>query len=110
MEENSILQIPEITPFQFSEKESDYGNTVNLFRGDVNFFVPLVSLVGRNGLDVHISALYRGNISRQVRAQNQESPTSILGLGWYLPIDYIEVDTRQTATDEDNRYYFIKWF
>lgn len=103
-----ILQTPQIQPFQFSNDGNEIDNTVNLFRGDVNFYIPLVSLTGRNGLDLQVSALYRSNVSEQTKNRNLTAPTSILGLGWELPTDRIEVDTNGTGTQDDNKYFFIR--
>lgn len=44
MADSVFLDIPQITPFQFGSDGASVDNSVNLFRGDVNFFIPLVNL------------------------------------------------------------------
>jgi large repetitive protein len=102
-----ILDVPQIQPFQFGSAASGVDSSVNLFRGDVNFNIPLVSLTGRNGLDVQVIALYRSAVSENVKTRNLSAPTSILGLGWHLPTDRIEVQTSGSG-DEDNKYFFVR--
>ncbi|MES2730189.1 MAG: RHS repeat-associated core domain-containing protein [Bacteroidota bacterium] len=106
MANSDILEIPQIQPFQFSTDSKGIDNSVNLFRGDVNFYIPLVSLTGRNGLDLQVSALYRSNVDKQVQTRNLSAPTSILGLGWELPTDRIEVETNGTG-NQYNTYFFV---
>ncbi|WP_372633676.1 hypothetical protein, partial [Fodinibius sp.] len=108
MDSQDILQTPQIHPFQFDNSSDQIAKTVNLFRGDVNFKIPLVSLTGRNGLDLQVAALYKSNISKQAVTRNLTAPTSILGLGWDMPVDRIEVETNGTGTREDNIYYFVR--
>ncbi|NGP89044.1 RHS repeat domain-containing protein [Fodinibius halophilus] len=108
MKSPDILQSPQIHPFQFDNSSDQIAKTVNLFRGDVNFNIPLVSFTGRNGLDLQVAALYKSNISEQAVTRNLTAPTSILGLGWDMPIDRIEVETNGTGTREDNVYYFVR--
>lgn len=103
---SSILQIPELDPFQFSSDRGNVDNSVNLFRGDVCFTLPLLYRKGRNGLDINISALYSSNVSDAIRQRNLEAPVSILGLGWTMPVDRIKV-TRAEGI-ENKIYYFVR--
>src|SRR5207245_8267063 len=99
----NILDIPQVQPFQFDPGgNGSIDKSVNLFRGDVNFFVNLVSRSGRNGLDTHVSALYRSNVAFTATHWNLEAPTGILGLGWHLPFDQIVVNTNGSGTHDDN--------
>ena len=82
------------------------GNSVNLFTGDVALPIPLVSLPGRDGLGVAVSASYSSNTERALQTWNVEAPTGILGLGWSLGFDRIIVDPRGTGTRSDDEYYF----
>ncbi|MBT2765566.1 RHS repeat-associated core domain-containing protein [Paenibacillus sp. ISL-20] len=84
------IQIPEIRTFQFDSKSvGDIKNSVNLFRGDVNFSENIVSLSGRNGLDVNVTAIYLSNVQSQINKTNEQAPTGIMGLGWEMPYDRI---------------------
>ena len=104
----SILQTPEINPFQFDKPVNNIGSTVNLFRGDVNFSMPLVSLNGGGGLDINVSALYQSNVHDIATTRNLEAPTSVLGLGWQLPIASIEVDIQNSGNPQSHKYYFVQ--
>jgi RHS repeat-associated protein len=95
------MAIPEIRSFQFGNE------AVNLFRGDVDLPLTLFSLSGRNGLEVCLSLLYTSNIHTQLETWNVEAPTSIVGFGWQLPRERIEVDVQNTASAVDNLYYYV---
>ena len=102
-----ILDVPQIQPFQFGSPASGVDSSVNLFRGSVGFTIPLVSLTGRNGLDIMIAALYRSDVATAVQTRNLTAPTSVLGLGWSMPTDRIEVRTDGSG-DDGNRYFFVR--
>lgn len=106
MENPNVLQVPQIDPFQFASDGAGTDNSVNLFRGDASFNIPLFSRKGQNGLDVQVNASYRSNVFEAVKKRNLEVPTSILGLGWSMPIDRIEANASGTGS-EDNKYYFV---
>jgi RHS repeat-associated protein len=98
-------QVPAIRSFQFdTDAIGAIANSVNLFRGDVNVALPLLTLPGRNGMDVAVSALYQSNVQGQVDRWNREAPTEILGLGWSLPFDRIEVDPNRSGSLDDHAY------
>ncbi len=100
--------IPAIRNFQFdSDALGKIQDSVNLFRGDVNLPLKLISLTGRNGLDVNVSAVYESNVQNSIDTWNLESPTGILGLGWSLGFDRIVADTNNTGSPYDNRFYLI---
>lgn len=95
---------------EFQLDFSNIGNTqngVNLFRGDITFPFTLLSLPGRNGLDVTITALYDSHVQNTVNTWNLDAPTGILGMGWLLPYDQIVVDTHDSASLYSNDYYFL---
>ena len=99
-------QIPSIRSTQFEENGNDiFKDSVNLFRGDVNLALDLVSLQGRNGLDFKVTASYGSNIKNTINVSNVEKPTGIIGLGWTLPFQRIEVETLGNATSNDNTYF-----
>jgi len=105
MAQNGQSSGPQIRSFQLNDQGvGDLKNSVNLFRGDMGFSADLISLPGRNNLNLSLSASYGSNVQNQVDRWNLEAPTGILGLGWSLPFDSIVVDHAGTTSLEDNRY------
>ncbi|MBN3236812.1 RHS repeat-associated core domain-containing protein [Pectobacterium versatile] len=105
MSDKTNSQIPQIRPTQFGNSENNlFTDSVNLFRGDVNLSLDLVALKGRNQLDVKVTASYGSNVKNEIDQSNVSAPTGILGLGWKLPFDRIEVDERGNASQGDNVY------
>ena len=101
-------EIPEIRLFQFdSQAMGAIKNSVNLFRGDVNFSTPLVELTGRNGLAVKMTGLYQSNVQDSVDQWNLDAPTGVMGLGWTIPYERIEVNGKLTGARDDNDYYLV---
>src|SRR5690242_11210059 len=100
--------IPAIRTFQFDSSSLGHlATAVNLFRGDVNLAQPLFSLPGRRGsagLDVDVSLLYQSNVIRAASLWNRDAPTGVVGLGWDLPMTYIEA-TSSGSPDPDTRSY-----
>lgn len=109
MAEPDLLNVPQIQPFQL-----DGGGTgaiprsVNLFRGDVGFSLGLVSLPGRNGLDVSVCALYRSNVAGAAVRRNLDAPTGVLGLGWTVPVDRITVNTNGSGAPADWDFALVR--
>ena len=101
---------PNINPF--SLKPDNLGaiaNSVNLFTGDLNLPLNMVSLPGRGGLSIELSISYSSfNIENQVDIWNLESPTGVLGLGWNLPYPTIIVDNKQTGARDDDEFYLME--
>jgi len=85
----------------------DVADSLNLFRGDVNLPLPLISLRGRNGLDVALTALYASNVDSQVRPSNRFAPTGVLGVGWSLPRDQIVVENRLSGAAGEEAVYLV---
>jgi hypothetical protein len=77
-------------------------NSVNLFTGDVNLPINLISLA-----DVNVSITYSSNIQNIVDRWCFDAPTGILGLGWSMDYDKIIVDHKGTGTREDDECYLI---
>ncbi|MEG7406330.1 hypothetical protein, partial [Serratia marcescens] len=103
MSDKTNGQIPPVRPSQFESNEKNiFEDSVNLFRGDVNLSLDLVALTGRNQLDVKVTAFYGSNIKNEIYQSNVSAPTGIMGLGWQLPFERIEVDHRDNATPGDN--------
>ncbi|GKV81044.1 hypothetical protein PEC106664_18180 [Pectobacterium carotovorum subsp. carotovorum] len=105
MNNSTNSQTPKIRPSQFEKNINNiFKDSVNLFRGDINLPLELVSLQGRNKLDVKVTASYGSNVKNEIHQSNASAPTSILGLGWKLPFERIEVETRGSASSGDNTY------
>lgn len=96
---------PLLRIFQFDQTSfGEIANWVNMFRGEVGTALPLVSLPGRNGLEVKVSLLYSSNVWNEALVWNQTAPTSVLGLGWKLPIDAIVATPNGTGRIEEYAY------
>ena len=103
---NSSFAIPELSPFQMDQGGAgSLSKNINLFRGDVNFCMNLVTLSGRNGLSIHLSALYESNVREAVQAWNEDAPTGVLGLGWSFAFETIAVEANGTGSSLDNEYF-----
>src|SRR5882724_4587629 len=89
--------IPPIRTFQLdSSSIGQLSSAVNLFRGDVNIPQSLFTLPGRrkgSGLDIDFTILYQSNVYQQVMLWNRDAPTGVIGLGWSLPLTYIQATT-----------------
>ncbi|MDH6115351.1 RHS repeat-associated protein [Kitasatospora sp. MAP12-15] len=82
-------------------------NAVNMFRGEVNLPINLVSLSGRNGLDVNVAAFYSSGVHRAAQRWNLTEPTDLLGLGWSLPFDRITAEHQDSGTNLDDVFYLV---
>jgi len=99
---------PEINTFATNQDNlGAIGNSINLFTGDVNLPLNLISLPGRGGLDVNVSLLYSSNVQNIVDTWNVETPTGILGLGWSMDYERIIVDHKNTGNRDDDDFYLI---
>src|SRR5437879_4076247 len=75
----------EISSFNLSpDNIGSVKNSVNLFTGDLNLPINLVSIAGKEGLSVNVGIIYNSNVQNQVDTWNLDSPAGILGLGWSL--------------------------
>ena len=83
-------------------------NSVNLFSGDVALPISLLTLPGRNGLDVQLGISYSSQVQQTVNKWNLEAPTGILGLGWGMDLPKIVCDHKQTGTRIDDEYYLVE--
>jgi RHS repeat-associated protein len=82
----------------------DIAESLNLFRGDVNLPLPLVSLRGRNGLDVALTAFCVSNVDAAVQPSNRVAPTGVLGVGWNLPRDQVVLADRLSGSADGAVY------
>ena len=98
----------EVSTFAMSpDLAGQLSNSVNLFTGDVNFSLNLVTLKGRNGMYVNVSVVYNSNVQNIVDTWNLEAPTGILGLGWLMNYGKIIVNHKNTGTHSDNEFYLV---
>lgn len=105
---STLSQLPAIRTFQMDGGGiGNIPNAVNLFRGDVNLPLELVSLPGRGDLDVKVAIMYQSNIQNLVDTWNLEAPTGILGLGWNMPYEMIAIDNKTTGSSYDDQYYLV---
>jgi len=105
---STLSKLPAIRTFQMDGSGvSSIPNSVNLFRGDVNLPLELISLPGRGDLDVKVAIMYQSNIQNLVDTWNLEAPTGILGLGWNMPHEMIVIDNKNTGSSYDNEYYLV---
>ncbi len=81
--------------------------TINLATGDLSFPLNLVSIPGRQGLDISLSITYNSNIQNIVDTWNMDAPTGVLGLGWSFPENKVIRDSKGTGTGSDDTYYLI---
>ena len=108
MTEQQSSQAPQIRTFQFNnEAFGEIPSSVNLFRGDVNYSTDLLTLSGRNGLDVTVTALYTSNVGADVKEWNLSRPTGIIGLGWSLGFDRIVAEHGGTLSLAETKYYYL---
>ncbi|MCW3099766.1 MAG: hypothetical protein JWL77_5384 [Chthonomonadaceae bacterium] len=104
----STTAIPSIRPFQFDgDTEGMLKNSVNLYRGRITIPLPLVTMTGRNGLSVTLTALYQGILGAEATTWNMDAPTGTLGMGWELPLEQIVAMPVGTAAKEDTIYYLL---
>ncbi|HAC64987.1 MAG TPA: hypothetical protein DCF68_16010 [Cyanothece sp. UBA12306] len=105
---STLAQLPAIRTFQMDGSGiGSIPNAVNLFRGDVNLPLELISLPGRGELDVKVAIMYQSNIQNLVDTWNLEAPTGILGLGWNMPYEMIAIDNKSTGSTYDDQYYLV---
>ena len=101
-------QIPAIRPFQMDPGGlGAIADAVNLFRGEMNLPLSLVTLPGRGGLQAEARILCSSNVGKQVETWNLVAPTGPLGLGWTLGYDFIALESKTTAAPTENVYYLI---
>ncbi|MGH7453859.1 MAG: hypothetical protein ACRENG_21085 [bacterium] len=107
-QESESTTAPKINTFALGpDARGAIGNSVNLFTGDVNFPLNLVTLPGKNGLDVSVTFSYNSNIQNIVDTWNVAAPTGILGLGWSMDYEKIIVDHKNTGSRFDDDFYLI---
>jgi RHS repeat-associated protein len=82
-------------------------NSVNLYTGQHQESLPLISLAGRGGIGVSLSLDYNGNVRNVVRKENRKAQAGPFGLGFELGVPKIVADHRNT-TDVFDDYYVLQ--
>ncbi len=82
-------------------------DAVGLYSGQAGFTLPLITIPGRNGLDVNVAIAYGGNVALQATTWNRTAPTGILGLGWLLANEGISAPTGQYVAPGERAFTFI---
>ena len=106
----SSPSVPAIRSFQFNASSAgSVKDSVNLFRGDVNLQQPLFTMPGRTeATDVAVSLLYQSNVYHDAMTFNRAAPTGVVGLGWSLPGDAIELQSGPGESPGNRRYVLIR--
>lgn len=103
-------QIPAIRPTQFEAGSiSALKNSVNMFRGDVNFQKALITLPGKpndSTLQLQVSVLCESNVSQDVTTWNLGAPTSVMGMGWSLVGERISAKNTGAASTVGTYYEY----
>lgn len=87
-----LSNVPAIHSFEFDKQAiGNVKSSVNKFRGSISLPIDFLTLPGREGLDVKLSAIYSSSVTNNVRTWNLDKPTGILGLGWEMPLERISV-------------------
>lgn len=103
-----LSQVPAIHSFEFDKNAiGNIKSSVNKFRGSVSLPMDFLTVPGREGLDIKLSALYSSNIRNNLNNWNLDAPTSVLGLGWQMPIEMIVVDKAGCRSATSDTYYLV---
>ncbi len=105
-QESVDISTPQLSNFNSGQNiEGFIQNSINEATGKVAFGVPIASISAR-GVAYNVSLTYDGKSSFDIgRYTNKYNPTSIVGVGFSLPISKIMVDNKGTATKEDDDFY-----
>jgi len=110
MSNSDSSSTPAIRGFQFdSGAIGNLKNSVNLFRGDVNFQQKLLNLTARPGkqeLDIDISIIYQSNVHDQTQRWNRDAATGVLGLGWAMSLEGIGMNRPSALSPATKSYYY----
>ncbi|HTB12168.1 MAG TPA: RHS repeat-associated core domain-containing protein [Bryobacteraceae bacterium] len=100
--------IPAIQTFQIDPSGlGGIAESVNLYRGDVNVPINLISFQAPGGLEASVSILYHSNIGKSVDTWNLDAPTGPLGLGWSFGYEFIALSVGQNEGFEAPVYYLV---
>ena len=104
----SDIGTPANSPFDLgSDISGTIQNSINQVTGKIAFSVPLASIASGT-VSYGLSIGYDGQSAFKTgKEQNKYSPTSVVGVGWSLPISKIVVDNKQTGTRDDDEFYIV---
>lgn len=78
-----------------------------MYSGDMVYSHNLITLKGRNNMDITLTLNYSSNVLLNVRAGNDIAPTGWLGLGWRLGFGGIVCNHKGTKTHADDEFSWI---
>jgi len=98
---------PQNSSFKLGQKKvGDIQNTINEVTGKIAFSVPIAN-ISAGTVNYDLSINYDGQSSFRTGSElNKYNPTSIIGVGWDMPLMKITVDNKDTATRDDDDFYF----
>lgn len=104
----ALASVPPIRTFQSNSEAIDHaGDTVNLFRGEVNIPIKLLTLPGTAGLNASVNIMYDStNVRKGTNTWNREAPTSILGHGWQMSTEKIFIQSPRTGYKGSFKYFY----
>ena len=104
----SDIGTPANSPFDLgSDISGTIQNSINQVTGKIAFSVPLASIASGT-VSYGLSIGYDGQSAFKIgKEQNKYNPTSVVGVGWSLPISKIVVDNKQTGTWDDDEFYIV---
>ncbi len=91
----------------FSNGDLNIEEAVDLFSGQHRENIPLVSVRGRNGMNVSVNLSYSGALKSTIGVPNYRSQASSIGLGFALPTETIKSITFNTPSLDDDKFLFI---
>lgn len=101
---------PPLRGFQYdSSGIGSLPSAVNLFTGDLNLPQSLFTLPGRtrnSRLDLNLTISYQSDVERDAGTWNRDAPTGVLGLGWSLPLTWIEADSSGSPVPATRSYTY----
>ncbi|MEZ5359625.1 MAG: RHS repeat-associated core domain-containing protein [Candidatus Zixiibacteriota bacterium] len=80
---------------------------VDLFSGQHKEMYNLLSIQGRNGMNVDVALSYFGAVKNTVHLPNYQNQVSEVGLGFRLPLETIQATTFGTIELTDDKYLYF---
>ncbi|WP_421876541.1 RHS repeat domain-containing protein [Marinoscillum sp.] len=80
---------------------------VNLYTGDLNMPLNVLTLNTEIGLPISVSFTYNSNVDLSVLKWNKEQDDGVLGHAWSFDYPKITVDDRSTGTRIDDIFYLV---
>ncbi len=89
----------------FSPQVGNVADNVDLFTGDLSLTNNLMTLPGRNGLDLPVAAFYRSSVGYKTFGPGGHA--FWVGLGWRMGFGHIRADLKETFDISDDEFYYI---